>query len=136
MPEVTFAVGFVGIMLRATRPLGPALRAYAKFEIARTPRPYNSLKRQRQTGNYSTLPFPGTLMTNLFVGTTGPRQRILSQAQVARPPRVATAAEPLDNFNGSQRQSSRHEALVQHDAKLCEDPAAKQVSIPTASEAV
>jgi len=49
-----------------------------------------------------------------------------------------TATGPFDHLNGdrTQKQTSQHEPLVQHDAKLSEDPASTAVSIPTPSEAV
>jgi len=69
---------------------------------------------------------------------TGPRQRILNQPQVTPPHKVISAFQPSHNLDNqpSTQPSSHAEPLVEHDAKLSEDPAAKQVSIPTPSEAV
>ncbi|KAH8556854.1 Scramblase-domain-containing protein [Umbelopsis sp. PMI_123] len=101
-------------MLRTTRVLGPALRAYARTEVTRTVRTYSSLRRQRQAG---------------------PRQRIHNHQPLARPQRVAAASEPL-NAPGEDKSTSHSEPLIEHDAKLSEDAAATEVSIPTPSEAV
>ncbi|KAI9286270.1 Scramblase-domain-containing protein [Umbelopsis sp. AD052] len=98
-------------MLRTTRLLGPALRAYARADLTRAGKPYSSLSRQRQTG---------------------PRQRIGHQP-IARPQKVAAAYAPPP---GEDKSVSHTEPLVEHDAKLSEDAAATEVSIPTPSGAV
>lgn len=69
---------------------------------------------------------------------TGPRQRILNHAQVTRPQKIIAASEPLHNVNNTQEEKAtpQREPLVQHDAKLSENPASTEVSIPTPSEAV
>jgi hypothetical protein len=64
-------------MLRTTRLLGPALRAYARADATRAARPYSSLSRQRQAGKYCSpilfcyyYPHPTSLLLNLNYRTT------------------------------------------------------------------
>jgi hypothetical protein len=54
---------------------------------------------------------------------------------VARPQKVAAAYE-APHTPGEDKPSSHAEPLIEHDAKLSEDAAATEVSIPTPSGAV
>lgn len=69
---------------------------------------------------------------------TGPRQRIQSQAPLHRPHKVATSyAGAQEAQNAAENASTSNTAqLVEHDAKLSEDPASVEVTIPTPSDSV
>ncbi|KAM3578519.1 hypothetical protein VKS41_004573 [Umbelopsis sp. WA50703] len=104
-------------MLRTTRFIAPALRAYVRNDIASSSRLYSSLKRTRQLG---------------------PRQRIQSPTPLNRPQKVATPYAGVHEAKPETGHETTSNAapIVEHDAKLSEDPASVEVSIPTSSDSV